>query len=64
MDKKVLAHYERVLANRDGLALAAVKNNACQGCFRILPPQVINEVKKKEDLIFCDNCARILYSEE
>ena len=63
IDKKVLAHYEKVLANRDGVALVAVKNHACQGCFINLPPQVINEMKMKEKIITCESCARILYIE-
>lgn len=63
VDKKVLTHYEKVLANRDGLALAAVKSHACQGCFLNLPPQVINEIKMKEKLVTCESCARILYIE-
>ncbi|MDD5136387.1 MAG: C4-type zinc ribbon domain-containing protein [Candidatus Omnitrophica bacterium] len=42
----------------------ALKGDACQGCFRVLPPQVANEVKMNEEIIFCEYCARILYSEE
>ena len=63
VDKKVLAHYEKVLVNRDGLALAAVKSHSCQGCFMNLPPQVINEIKMKDRVITCESCARILYIE-
>ena len=63
VDKKVLAHYEKVLTNRDGLALAAVKSHSCQGCFMNLPPQVINEIKMKDKVVTCESCARILYIE-
>jgi len=63
VDKKILAHYEKVLANRDGSALAVVKSYSCQGCFMNLPPQVINEIKMKEKIITCESCARILYIE-
>ncbi|OGX28615.1 MAG: hypothetical protein A3F87_04435 [Omnitrophica WOR_2 bacterium RIFCSPLOWO2_12_FULL_51_24] len=63
VDKKVLAHYEKVLANRDGLALAAVKSHSCQGCFMNLPPQVINEIKMRDKIVTCESCARILYIE-
>lgn len=64
IEKKILALYERILKNRDGLALVPVKNNACQGCFLNVPPQVINEIKLKKDLVICEACARILYLEE
>lgn len=63
VDKKVLAHYEKVLANRDGVALSAVKSHSCQGCFMNLPPQVINEIKMKDKMVTCESCARILYIE-
>jgi len=36
-------------------------NGACQGCNMNVPPQVINEVKMKNELIICENCSRILY---
>jgi len=63
VENKVLSHYEKVLAGRDGLALAAVKNHSCQGCFMNLPPQMINEIKMKEKIVTCESCARILYIE-
>ena len=64
VEKNVLEKYDRLLKNRDGLALASVVGDSCQGCFRIMPPQVINEIKMNNELVFCDNCARILYLEE
>jgi len=64
VDKNILSKYERILHNREGMALVPVRGNACQGCFLNLPPQVINEIKMKEDFVFCESCARILYMEE
>lgn len=63
IDKEVLSKYERILENRDGLALVPVKEYACQGCFINLPPQTINEIQMKDKLNICENCARILYIE-
>jgi hypothetical protein len=64
VDKNILSKYERILYGKDGLAIVAVRNNSCQGCFLNLPPQVINEIRMKKDLIFCESCARILYTDE
>lgn len=64
IDRLILPKYQRIINSKDGLAVVPVANDACQGCFRILPPQVINEIRMKSELIFCDNCARILYIEE
>jgi len=63
VDNKILIQYEKVLANREGFALVAVKNHSCQGCFMNLPPQVINEIRMKDKIIVCESCARILYIE-
>ncbi len=64
IDKNILSKYERILHAKDGLALVPVVEDACGGCNMNLPPQVINEVKLKNDLIFCGNCSRILYSKD
>ena len=64
VDKDMLSKYKKILKSKSGLAMAAVKGDACQGCFRVMPPQVINEIRMKQELIFCGNCARILYIEE
>ena len=64
VDKTILAKYERILKGKDGLAVVPVTGESCQGCFRILPSQVIHEIRAKKDLVFCENCARILYLEE
>ncbi|MDP2913499.1 MAG: C4-type zinc ribbon domain-containing protein [Candidatus Omnitrophota bacterium] len=63
-DRAVLAKYDRIIQNKDGLAVVPVSNESCQGCFRVMPPQVINEIKMKDRLVFCENCARILYINE
>jgi hypothetical protein len=64
VDGTLLPKYERIVASKGGLAVVPVANDSCQGCFRIMPPQVINEIKMNSALIFCENCARILYIEE
>jgi hypothetical protein len=64
VDKKVLSHYDKVLSGKDGVAIVAVKDNACQGCFMNLPPQMINEIRMNDKVITCESCARILYIEK
>ncbi|MCM8796878.1 MAG: hypothetical protein NC923_03250 [Candidatus Omnitrophica bacterium] len=64
VDKKILAQYERILNNRDGLAIVAVENNSCKGCNMFVPAQVINLIKMYERIITCEVCNRILYINE
>ncbi|TRZ49164.1 hypothetical protein D4Q80_02465 [bacterium] len=61
IDKKIISQYERILTNRDGLAIVGVKDNSCQGCNMFVPPQVINLIKMYERIITCEVCNRMLY---
>lgn len=56
-----LGRYERILNNKDGLAIVKVVDHTCGGCFMHLTEQVLNELKKYEQIHSCDMCARILY---
>jgi hypothetical protein len=64
VEKNILKKYEMIVKNKGGLAVVTIADEACQGCFRVLPPQVVNEVKMNSELVLCDNCSRILYLEE
>ncbi len=64
IEKQVLARYERVLKNREGLGLVKVEQGACSGCHMNLPSQVISDVKIRENVIVCGSCSRILYIDE
>ncbi len=61
VEPRILTRYERILANKDGLALVSVENEVCSGCNLNVPPQVINEIKMMGKIIICENCSRILY---
>jgi uncharacterized protein len=57
-----LSLYERIRKSKKGLAVAEVKkNSSCGGCHMTLPHQAVNEVRKMERLVLCENCSRILY---
>ena len=64
IENKILSLYERILKNRDYLAIIPVINNACKGCNITVTPQVINEIKMNDKIVTCEVCNRILYLEE
>lgn len=64
IDKRIYSTYERILKGKDGLALVAVKDYSCQGCYIGVTPQVVNEIKMQDKIVTCESCARILYIEE
>lgn len=63
IEPKMLTQYERILHNREGLAIVTVKDNSCGGCNMYVPPQVINLIRMYERIITCEVCNRILYIE-
>lgn len=58
---EILQRYEQVLKRRKGSAVVPLQKESCGGCHMHLPPQVIVNVKKGQDLVACDSCQRILY---
>ena len=52
--------YERIHASRDGRAVVPIVKNACGGCYRGQPPQMLQEIRRGERVLVCDGCGRIL----
>ena len=63
MDAKILARYSKLKTARKGFAVAQVRNGTCSGCRLQIPPQLIAEVKRGDELLNCSYCHRILYWE-
>lgn len=60
--KTVLRTYDYILKRRkNGQVLSFVKGDArtCSVCFKILEPQLINEIRKSNKMIVCQNCGSI-----
>lgn len=64
VSREVSSFYDRILAKKNGVALAPIDGENCSSCQMKLRPQVLNEVKLQETLILCENCTRILYEEQ
>ena len=44
--------------------MAKLIDGQCSGCFMSLPSATLLNLKEGEKLVLCDNCGRIIYSEE
>ncbi|MDR1696244.1 MAG: C4-type zinc ribbon domain-containing protein [Endomicrobium sp.] len=60
VNQKILDQYERIREGRDGQGIVLIDGESCGGCGMVLRPQLINQAQKCHDLVFCDNCSRIL----
>jgi len=63
LDPQVVATYERIQRGK-GSAVVAIRKRACSGCFKALPPQLVQEIRRGERVITCDSCGRILIWED
>ena len=64
LDSEMVFKFERIINNKMGVGIVAIKGNVCMGCHMILPVQFANEVRNGEDYVFCPYCSRVLYFEE
>jgi predicted nucleic acid-binding Zn-ribbon protein len=51
--------YKRIAKSR-GKAVCLISDNTCRGCYANLTHQFLNELKKRNRILVCDNCGRIL----
>ncbi|AEB41521.1 zinc ribbon domain regulatory protein CdsZ [Chlamydia pecorum] len=63
-DPELFHIYERLLNNKKDRVVVPIENRVCSGCHIVLTPQHENLVRKRDRLIFCEHCSRILYWQE
>jgi len=63
INRKDLQLYTKI-RNAKKIAVAPIKRNACSGCYNIVPPQKIVELRKYDKIHTCEFCGRILISDE
>ena len=54
------SRYERIRTSREGRALVPILKGACGGCFRAQPPQVVQEARRRDRVLVCEGCGRLL----
>ncbi len=64
LDEEILFKFERIIRSKEGLGIVPVKGNVCTGCHMILPTQFVNDVRTRENILFCPYCSRILFYQE
>jgi predicted nucleic acid-binding Zn-ribbon protein len=64
LDAEMLFKFERIIRNKMGRGIVAIKGGVCTGCHMILPAQFANVVRTGEEIVFCPYCSRILFYEE
>jgi len=59
--EEMLTIYDRIARAHGGIALAEARDEVCQVCLIHIRPQTFAEVKRNDQIHFCESCHRILY---
>ncbi len=55
------AAYERIRSHSKGTAVAEAVDGRCSACHLAMRPQFFQDLRCTEQVMFCENCGRILY---
>jgi uncharacterized protein len=61
ISRPTLSTYERVKKGRGGRVVVNVRKRACSACFKALTPKKVQEIKRSDQIVTCDNCGCLLY---
>jgi predicted nucleic acid-binding Zn-ribbon protein len=64
IDEDLLYQYNKLFANKGGLAVVALEHETCMGCHMKLTTQTAVRVKGSREILNCEQCGRILYYSE
>jgi len=65
IEDRLLLAYTKLRSNvANGLAVVAVKRDACGGCFNRVPHQRQAEIRDRKKIIVCEHCGRVLANVE
>jgi len=56
-----LRDYDRIRKKWSGVVIAEAVGNRCTACQIVLRPQYMQDLKRGEELMFCESCGRFLY---
>ena len=59
--EETLDTYDRIARAHGGIALAEARDEICQVCLIHIRPQTFADVRRNEQIYFCESCHRILY---
>jgi uncharacterized protein len=60
INRQIVGVYERIRKGKGGMAVVPIRKRACSGCFKQIPPQRIQEIRRGDRIFACDSCGRLL----
>jgi len=56
----IRTRYERIRVSREGRAVVPIIKGSCGGCFRGQSPQVLQDARRRDRVLSCDGCGRLV----
>lgn len=60
LDAELYTAYENLRVQRDGLVVVHLRDGTCGGCYLTVRPQLVSEIRRREVLVTCPHCRRML----
>lgn len=61
LPRTTIASYERIRKKWHGIVIAEAAGGRCSACQIVLRPQYLQDLKRGEEMMFCESCGRFLY---
>jgi predicted nucleic acid-binding Zn-ribbon protein len=61
LPRGTMAAYDRIWKKRNGIVVAEASGGRCSACQITLRPQYFQDLRRGDQLMFCESCGRILY---
>jgi hypothetical protein len=61
IDPESYSAYERIIKKRRGVGVAEANDGLCSACHMSLRPQFFQDLRRGDQVMFCESCGRILY---
>ncbi|KKM82940.1 hypothetical protein LCGC14_1314460 [marine sediment metagenome] len=61
LNSVLFQRYEQLQKTRENPVVLPISNGICDGCNVKVPPSLVARVRRREEIVYCENCTRILY---
>ncbi len=61
LNSVLFQRYEQLQKTRENPVVLPISNGICDGCNVRVPPSLVARVRRREEIVYCENCTRILY---
>jgi predicted nucleic acid-binding Zn-ribbon protein len=61
IDEDLLSRYQRLFTSKNGTPIVPVEHEVCMGCHMKNTTTTVHKVKLAREIVYCEQCGRILY---